>query len=198
MLASGDCVGSGYTDLAFTESNAEFDYELPLNVSFGAAYEFGRGALEVGVRYYGESGEFELFDTDTKGLQTITNATSTTSTEVPFQPTLNSWRKVVNVSVGGNYQLNDRFRLHAGFNADQSPVADPETSVFRRVDLLGFSTGLSLTMAQFSGALGLGYSSGESDPVTVFVDNEGNPFKTSMSVRSYRVSFAVSFKFGEG
>jgi hypothetical protein len=76
MFASGDYVGSGYTDLAFTESEAEFDYELPLNVSFGAAYEFGRGALEVDVRYYGESGEFALFETDTKGLQTITNATS--------------------------------------------------------------------------------------------------------------------------
>jgi long-subunit fatty acid transport protein len=198
MFASGDYVGSGYTDLAFTESNAEFDYELPLNVSFGAAYEFGRGALEVDVRYYGESDEFELFETDTKGSQTISDATSTTSTDVPFQPTINSWREVVNVSVGGNYRLNDRFRLHAGFNADQSPVADPETSIFRRVDLVGFSTGVSLTMSQFSGALGLGYSSGESDPVTVFVDNEGNPFKTSMSVRSYRVSFAVSFKFGEG
>jgi long-subunit fatty acid transport protein len=197
MFASGDYVGSGYTDLAFSESEADFDYELPLNLSFGAAYEFGRGAFEVDVRYYGESDEFELFETDTNGLQTISDATSTTSTEVPFQPTLNSWREVVNVSVGGNYQLNDRFRLHAGFNADQSPVADPETSVFRRVDLMGFSTGFSLTMAQFSGALGLGYSTGESDPVAMFLDDTGNPFQTSMRVRSYRVSFAVSFKFGE-
>jgi Outer membrane protein transport protein (OMPP1/FadL/TodX) len=196
LYAAGIYTASGFDDVAFEESEAQFDYKLPFNAALGATYRFRRGVFEVDAHYYGESSQHNIFETDTQGLRTVSNSGGTTSTLTTFQPTTNSWRHVVNIAVGGNYQLTDRLRLHAGFNSDESPVGDPATSIFRRVDLLGFSTGVSFTMSQFSGALGLGYSTGESDVVTTFSDATGNPVATTLRVRSFRVSYAVTFAFG--
>jgi long-subunit fatty acid transport protein len=195
LYSFGDYTADGFDDAAFAEHEARFDYRLPLALGAGAAYRFGRGALEVDVRYYAPEDPHAMFETDTRGRRVVADSTGTTTTELAFRPTLNEWREVVNVSVGGNYQLSRRFRLHAGFNTDRSPVADPTTSIFRRVNLLGFSTGVSFETSQFTGALGTAYSTGESDQVVNIVDDQGNPISSSLRVRSFRVFYAISFTF---
>jgi long-subunit fatty acid transport protein len=147
------------------------------------------------VRYYGSSETHALFETDTLGRSTVADSTGTISTPLPFQTALNSWRDVVNVSVGGNVQVSPAVRIHAGFNTDESPVDDPETSVFRRVNLVAFSSGVSFTVSQFSGALGFGYSTGESDAITIVRDQNGEPLSTTLRVKSFRISYAVAFTF---
>jgi long-subunit fatty acid transport protein len=189
--------GAGFTSTTFGEDEADFDYRLPFTIEGGAAYRFGRGAIEADLRYYGEESGHDIYETDTQGRRVQVTGGTTTTTAVPFAPTQNSWRDVLNVSVGGNYQLTDIVRLHAGVNTDESPVGDPETSLFRRVDLIGFSTGASITLQQFSGALGFGYSTGESDPISVISDITGQPIETTLKVQSFRVSFAVTFTFQE-
>lgn len=189
--------GAGFTSRTFGEDQADFDYELPFSLAAGAAYQFARGAIEADVHYYGESKTYDMYETDTSGREVTSSGTGTTTSPLTFAPTQNSWRDVVNFAVGGNYRLTETVRVHAGVNSDGSPVADPETSLFRQVDLLGFSTGVSLTRRQFSGALGLGYSIGESDPLQAFSDLNGQPVETTLKVQSFRVSFAVTFTFEE-
>jgi long-subunit fatty acid transport protein len=189
--------GAGFESRALGETEADFDYRLPFSIAAGAAYQFTRGAIEADVHYYGEAEAYDLYESDTIGRHITSTGTGTTTTPLSLGPTPNSWRDVVNVAVGGNYRLTETLRVHAGVNSDGSPVGDPSTSLFRQVDLLGFSTGLSLTRQQFSGALGLGYSSGESDPVPIFTDPSGQPIATELQVRSFRVSFAVTFAFAE-
>jgi long-subunit fatty acid transport protein len=197
FTTSGAYAGDGIEDVSFIDGAADFDYRLPFSLAAGAALRFGRGAIEVDVRYYGDSGTHALFESEVTGIYNVANTGGTTSTEVGLAPKLNAWRDVVNVAVGGNYQLTDELRIHAGFNTDRSPVADPQTSMFRRVDLLGFSTGVSFTVWQFVGSLGLGYSAGESDPMVVAEDANGAPVTATLSVNSFRVSYAVTFLFGD-
>jgi long-subunit fatty acid transport protein len=195
LYAFGDYTANGFDDAAFAEDEAKFDYRLPIVLGAGAAYRFGRGALEVDVRYYGAEDPHAIFETDTAGRRVVADSAGTTTTSLPFRPTPNEWREVVNVAVGGNYQLSRRFRLHAGYNTDRSPVADPSTSIFRRVNLSGFSTGVSFETSQFTGALGTALSTGESEGVGSFTDDQGNPVESSIKVRSVRIFYAISFTF---
>lgn len=196
FATAGDYRGDGFEDVTFIDGAADFDYRLPFSLGAGVAYRFARGAIEADVRYYGESTSHALFESDATGLHNVSSGTGTTTTAVGLRPTPNAWRDVVNVAVGGNFQVTDELRVHAGFNTDRSPVADPETSMFRQIDLLGFSTGVSFTLWQFVGTLGLGYSTGESDATAVAEDASGAPVSTTLKVSSFRVSYAITFLFG--
>lgn len=195
IQTSGRYSGSGYEDVFLTDPEAELDYALPLMAGIGAAYRSDRVALEVDVRYYGESPAHDLFSTDQLARHTVADSSGVTTEELPVAPTTNEWREVVNVSVGGNYQISQSVRLHAGFNTDQSPVADPEQAMFWRVDLMGFSTGASYSRGRFGGALGIGYSFGESDPIGTVEDQNGERIPLTLRVRTFRVSYALSIAF---
>ena len=193
--SSGLYSGSRYDDVFLTDPEAELDYALPLMAGIGAAYRSDRVAFEVDVRYYGESPTRDLFSTDHLARHTVADSAGVSTEELPVAPTKNEWREVVNVSVGGNYQVSPSMRVHAGFNTDQSPVADPEEAMFWRVDLLGFSTGASYSRGRFGGALGIGYSFGESDPVGTVEDQNGEQIPLTLRVRTFRVSYALSIAF---
>lgn len=195
IKSSGLYSRSRYDDTFLTDPEAELDYALPLMAGIGAAYRSDRVAFEVDVRYYGESPARDLFSTDELARHTVADSVGVTTEELPVAPTRNEWRDVVNVSVGGNYQVSESVRLHAGFNTDQSPVADPDNAMFWRVDLMGVSGGASYSRGRFGGALGLGYSFGESDPIGTVEDQNGEKIPLTLRVRTFRVSYALSIAF---
>ena len=100
---------------------------------------------------------------------------------------------MTNVAVGGNYRLSPSLRVHAGFASDVSPVDDQAQSIFRKVDLSRFTTGVSLTGQRLSGSLGIGYSvgSGIREAIGPTVG------ETRFTVKTVNVLFGFSFAFGQ-
>jgi hypothetical protein len=182
------------TDLVFRDDGATFDYKRPLEASAGAAYHASNVELELDLHYYGALASYELYASDLPGTFTTVDSSGTpTVTQPPFTPTANSARAVTNVAVGGNYRLSTSLHLHAGFASDVSPVDDQAQSIFRKVDLSRFTTGLSLTGQRLSGSLGIGYSFGsgtrEATGPTVG--------ETRFTVKTVNVLFGLSFAFGQ-
>ena len=70
-----------------------------------------------------------------------------TAAEQPLQPLVEGAKAVTNLAIGGNYSFSDSFRLHLGFFTDNSPVGNPGESIFRTVDLMGLSGGVSFGRA---------------------------------------------------
>jgi len=181
------------TDLVFRDDAATFDYKRPLEASAGAAYRAGSVELELDVHYYGALASYELYASDLPGtLTTVDSSGTPTVTQPPFTPTANSARAVTNVAVGGNYRLSTSLRAHAGFASDVSPVDNQDESIFRKVDLSRFTTGLSLTGERLSGSLGIGYSfgSGTREAIGPTVG------ETRFTVKTVNVLFGLSLAFG--
>ena len=102
---------------------------------------------------------------------------------------------MVNVAVGGNFKWNDMLRLHGGFYTDSSPVGDAAASFFRKVDMMGFTGGVSLQGGGLSGTLGLGYTFGDSEESRLTDPETGTAVPTRLQVRSLRAAYAISFTF---
>jgi long-subunit fatty acid transport protein len=145
------------------------------------AYKLDRGEVEVDVSYHGASDPYAIYQSAVTGTQTILTGGVPTTTTPSMAPLEDEWHSVTNFAVGGNYRLNERVRMHAGFYTDASPVSDPASSFFRKVDL--------------TGSLGLGYSSGKSDPLTVTDAATGISSETRLTVNSLRAAYAISFTF---
>ena len=181
-------------DLVFRDDTAKFEYKRPLEASVGAAYRASSVEFELDVHYYGAINPYELYNSNVPGTRTTVDASGTpTVTTVPFTPTANSARAVTNVAVGGSYRLSTSLRAHAGFASDASPVDDPNQSIFRKVDLSRFTTGLSLTGQRLSGSLGIGYSVGSGTRASIGSTTGETRFK----VKTVNVLFGLSFAFGQ-
>jgi long-subunit fatty acid transport protein len=176
------------------DDKATFDYKRPAEASVGAAYHTSKIELELDVHYYGAINSYELYSSDSTGtLTTVDNTGTPTVTNPPFVATVNSARAVTNVAVGGHYRLSQSLRVHAGFASDLSPVDDETQSIFRKVDLSRFTTGLSLTGQRISGSLGIGYSFGSG--TREFLGPATG--ETRLNIKTVNVLFGLSFAFGQ-
>jgi len=185
----------GSADIAFRDPEARFEYKLPFEVDIGAAYRGSRGEVEVDVRYYGAIDEYAMYTSERQGQLTVSPSTGPPQVSmVPFVTTLNSARAATNVSVGGNYQLARILRVHAGVATDQSPVDDESASIFRQVDLIRGTTGVSLTGLSLSGTIGLAFSAGSGRRQALDLVNVETP-STRLEVQTLNVLFALSYAF---
>lgn len=183
------------TDLVFRDTDATFDYKRPFEAAGGVAYHAAAFELELDVHYYGAVDTYSLYESDLPGtLTTVDSGGTPTVTNPAFVPTANSARAVTNVSAGGNYRLTSSLRVHAGFASDFSPVDDQTQSVFRKVDLSRFTSGVSLTGQKLSGSLGFGYSFG-SGKRTLGNSGGGQPTETQFKVSTFNLLFALSYGF---
>jgi len=86
-------------------------------------------------------------------------------------------------------------RAHVGFFTDNSPVADAATSIYRKVDLVGGSLGLSLKWGALSGSLGFTGSSGTSEARSSGTTIGGQPTVTEVKVSTFTALYALSYAF---
>ena len=183
------------TDLVFRDKDATFDYKRPFEAASGVAYHAPAFEFELDVHYYGAVNTYSLYESDLPGtLTTVDSGGTPTVTNPAFVPTANSARAVTNMSAGGNYRLTSSLRVHAGFASDFSPVDDQTQSVFRKVDLSRFTSGVSLTGQKLSGSLGFGYSFG-SGKRTLGNSGGGQPTETQFKVSTFNLLFALSYGF---
>ena len=186
----GSYSDADYVDASFHDPKAEFDYKIPFSAGFGLAQIFSRGEIEAVVRYYGSIEEYDLYLPDGNAtVVTSSGGAPPTSSTFGVAPAKNKWREVTNFAVGGHYAFSQVVRLHFGVHADGSPVADDATSIFRRIDLIGGTAGLSFTWKRIRGSLGLGYSAGSSDPIPGLAGPES---ETRLKVSTLRAAYAFT------
>jgi hypothetical protein len=184
-----------FVDERFRDVEAKFDYRIPIQLAAGVATRFGRSEVEVQVRYFGSTPEYDMISTKVAAVRTeqVPGGLPVVTAVVP-DPLRNQWRAVTNWAVGGNYILSDVVRLHLGFQSDRSPVAGPGNVLFRKIDLIGGTGGVSFTGKMFSGTLGLGFSTGESDATRSSIGSE-QPTETRIRVTRLRGMYSLAVRF---
>src|SRR6266576_2060197 len=185
------------SDFTFADPEVPLDYRLPLELAAGGALQFAKGQIELDVHYYGALDPYVLYESALTGrLTVVDNGGAPVVTTPPFGTTMNSARAVTNIALGGSYPLSGKFRFHAGFSTDRSPVADQTQSLFRQVDLSRVTAGISLTGLRLSGSLGFGYSFGSGTRQTLGSTLGGQQTETRLSVKSANLLFALSYGVG--
>jgi hypothetical protein len=185
-----------YIDVSLRDEEADFEYRLPFSAGAGLARLFSRGAVEATVRYFGSVDEYDMISSDVLATQIDAPAGGPpVTTTLAVAPITNSWREVVNVAVGGNYAWTKALLIHLGVTTDNSPVADPERSAFRKVHLVGGTAGVSYQGESFGGSLGLGYSAGSSDPIEMIAADGAPPVETRIKVRTFRAMYSFTARF---
>ncbi|HET7423512.1 MAG TPA: hypothetical protein VFJ92_08120, partial [Gemmatimonadales bacterium] len=188
--------GAESRDIAFRDDEMTFDYKPPLLAGVGAAARFGRAEVEVDVRYHGARDAYVLFSSEVPATLVTTDAAGTpTEGTLAFADIVEETKAVTNVSVGGHYGFSPSFRVHAGFFTDNSPVERPETSIFRAVDLTGFSTGVSFGAGKLTASAGVSGSTGTSAGREVGPTLGGREGVTKVKVRTINLLYAVSYAF---
>jgi hypothetical protein len=188
--------GPASRDASFNDEEATFDYASPLRVSGGIALRLGKGEIEADVLYRGSRDPYELYSSDVAATVVRVDSTGAASTStVPFAPAIEESRSVTNIAVGGNYPLSEKVRAHVGFFTDTSPVANAATSIYRKVDLVGGSLGVSLKWGALSGSFGVTGSSGTSEARSAGTTLGGLPTVTEVKVSTFTALYALSYAF---
>jgi hypothetical protein len=186
------------SDFIFADENVTMDYKLPLELAGGGSFQFAKGAeIEIDVRYHAAIDPYVLYASALAGRLTVQDSGGApVVTTPPFDTTINSARAVTNVAVGANYPLSAKFRVHAGFSTDGSPVGDQTQSLFRQVNLSRFTAGVSLAGSRLSGSLGFGYSFGSGTRTSLGSTEGGQQTVTRLSVKTANLLFALSYGVG--
>jgi len=179
----------------FQDPSADFEYRLPFEASLGAAVKFGPVEVEVDVRFHDGTHSYALFSSaQTARIVETTGGGSPVVSTLAFPGVNYRARQVWNGSLGAHYAISPTLILSAGSYLDYSP-ADPSTTVFRRVNLVGFRAGVAFEIGKLSASFGLGWEHGTGTDDLV---PSGLPIPTEASditLDTFSLLFSVSFKF---
>ncbi len=189
--------GDGSRDLFFRDPEATFDYKFPLKATVGASITFGKAEIEADLRYHGSRDTYVIFDSDIpghdhhhrrgRGADGRATPRSRTSSRTP-RPSTTSRSAATTHS-------------HPAFECtrDSSPTTRrstiPETSLFRQLDLTGFSGGVSFGAGRLQASAGLSSSRGTSEERLVGPSLGGVTSTTRIEVTTYNLLYAISFAF---
>jgi hypothetical protein len=191
-------IGRATASASYFDHDASVQYKLPLEVRGGVAWLGSRAQVEVDVFTYTGRGVYDLAESDVPILILSDNGQGGppgVSQRSYVSPIVHS-RAVVNLAAGGHYQLTDNgaWVVHGGYATDRSPVGDLDTT-FTRINLQKFTVGLSGRTSLFLGSVGLQYTSGRSDTVTLGRAPNGSDIATRFDVSSLGVVYSVALLF---
>jgi hypothetical protein len=179
----------------YRDDSGTFRYKLPFEAGVALSYRFKAVELEFDLRYHEAVSQYDLYRGSTLAqVVTQANGTITTSTQTP--PVLPySARRVFNGAFGADVRVGELATLHAGFYSSLSPVADAESSPFRKADLYGATGGVDVQFGRFGASLGMGYQFGNSSQTTARVA-VGNVLTSSeVSLQTISIFYAFSYRF---
>jgi len=183
---------SGNRHIFFSDSNARFEFRTPMEISGGAAVALGPVELELDLRWHDGTHTYQLFSSDVQGSVVDTTSGLPVTTTFPFPGVPYRARPVVNGSFGLHVTLTPAVNLSAGVYLDQSPV-DILGNGFRRVDMVGFRTGVGFQLSRLGASFGVGWEHGKGiadlAPDTVPSQHE------ELTLNTFTVLFSVSYKF---
>lgn len=205
MMSSGSRItdalfenGGASLGASLFDADATYTNRLPFEVHGGIAFIRSRAQIEIDVHGYSGISSYAMFATD-QPLVTYSTAAPGLAPAIntrDFGDQSSQSKAIANVSVGGHVLLtsNGIWRLHFGAGSDISPVGD-EDQVFTRVDLYGWTLGLSGTKAGFEFTAGLNYRTGSSDDVIVRNLQNGERVQSGIDVRTLGFIYALAYKF---
>jgi len=186
-------LATGGRHVYFDDPNTQFEYRSPLELSLAAAVTVGPVELELDVRWHDGTHTYSLFSSSQQTRIVDTTSGVPVITNVPFQAIPYRARQVWNGSFGGHVTLSPAVSLHAGAYYDQSPV-DVLSQGFRRVDMIGFRTGVGLQLGKVSASAGIGWEHGKATD-DLSPDGPIPSEHEELSLNTFTVLFSVSFRF---
>lgn len=189
--------GTTTTTASFFDADQSVEYKVPMEFKAGAAYKFARGAVEFDLLTHLGAG---VYDAVTSVQPTTvlrdSGAGTVSRLQLATSPRVVDSRAVVNLAVGGHYNLtaDGRWVVHGGYATDRSPVGDADTE-FTRIHLQKLTVGLSGRTSLFLGSLGLQYSGGSSDTLLLKRLPNGQPLTTSFKVANLGFVYSLSLLF---
>lgn len=183
---------SGTRHTFFSDRDARFEYRSPMEVALGAAFEVGRVQLEVDLRWHDGTHTYPLFSSTEQGRVVDTSSGAPVVSSFDFPGVPYRARPVLNGSVGAHVTLTPAVSLSAGAYLDQSPV-ELLGQGFRRVDLIGFRTGVGLQLGPFGASLGIGWEHGKA--TDDLAPDAAQSQREELTLNTFSVLFSVSYKF---
>jgi len=102
---------------------------------------------------------------------------------------------ILNVAFGCRYEINEKFRLHAGFRTCKSHVEATATEdIFQSIDLYMLTFGLSTQTSNTFTSLGIALGFGDTDHFTLQDVASGSPVGGSLEVSTTSFFIGASFK----
>jgi long-subunit fatty acid transport protein len=194
--ASTTIQGTTSSQSYFRDSDASFDYKLPLDLNFGLAWREKRFDVEVDVRFHSGITPYTMLGSEEPVTTVATDASgATTTTTSPFPGITYGAHQVWNVALGGRYALDDSWSLHGGFYTDLAPADEDSGAIFRTVNLYGLTAGAKLKGSNLSGSLGIGLGWGRSEEFTLGDYGGASPVRTHLSIFSVSLLYAISYRF---
>jgi len=191
--------GAVSNQASFFDSNTvDFKYKLPLEAAAGLAWVCDRFEIELDVKgqtgisaYHGFSSPQNIIFINDKG-----DGSPAQVTQAPFPGKTFESRGIVNVSVGGHLNLDQKkvWALHAGFLTDRSPVGDQD-NFFDRIDLYSATIGVSGTAYHVAGSLGVTYVWGTSGDRVVPDLVGGTLALTKVKISNVGIIYSFSYMF---
>jgi hypothetical protein len=182
----------GSRHVYFNDPNASFEFRIPMEVSLGAAVNVGPVELEADLRWHDGTHTYALFSSNSLGRTVDTSSGAPVVSTFGFGGVPYRARPVLNASFGVHVTLNPSLYLSGGVYLDQSPV-EILAQGFRRVDLVGFRTGVGFQVGKLGASLGVGWEHGKGvadlTPDTVPSQHE------ELTLDTFTVLFSVSYKF---
>ena len=181
------------TQTFLRDTNASFNYRIPLELDGGVAVRFGRVELELDLRWHQASGTYVALASSTPGQVVTTSAGSAPLvTNTPFPPQIWGTLGILNASIGGRYRLSNVVTFHAGFYIDRAP-GDARSPILQLINLYGLRAGASFTGETISGSVGLGYEFGTSN--RALVTDSGDTEQQTLTTQTISLLFAISYDF---
>ena len=185
-------LNSGNTHVYFNDSNARFEYRTPMEISGGAAVDIGPVQFELDLRWHDGTHAYQLFSSDAQGRIVDTTSGLPVTTSFAFPGVAYRARPILNGSLGAHVSLTPAVNLSAGVYLDQSPV-DILGNGFRRVDMVGFRTGVAFQLAKLGASVGVGWEHGKG-VADLAPDNVPSQHE-ELTLNTFTLLFSVSYKF---
>ena len=203
ILSSGSLVyqnvdnnGTPWSNVFFRDREAAFDYQLPLDVTFGLGWHSAIFALEGDVRFHSAISDYTLLSSQNQVQVTTTGPGGLpVSTQQPFPGVTNGAKAIWNWAVGGRVNISDAWSLHAGFFSDYSPTTASGQNLFRSVNMYGATLGARVKGEHFSGSFGLGFDWGSSQTFAFGDPASGAVISTKLNIRSFSLLYALTYAF---
>jgi hypothetical protein len=175
---------------------SESTLKMPFEFVAGMAYVKGRGTVEGDLRIVQGSGVYDYF-VPSRPLITVTdNGSSVTTAESVFPTIQVDSGSVVDVLIGGRFLVREKGKLtaHGGFSTANSAVGETD-GVFKKVNLVRLTGGLSGSTEHLTFAGGFSWQHGTSPQYPVFTSQVGQAVNTTIDVTGFVFLYSVGVRF---
>ena len=195
LITQDAALGDEYEEWNAHEDDVDIEWEVPLEVGVGVAYNGDKFDAELDFNYHAGTGSYRVFP----GGDYIYRVGSLTDPELqPYarEQLTTTGKPVLDLAFGCRYELSEKNRIHAGIRTCLSPIdADGDDDFFQAIDLyvitLGYSSQTSNTFTSLGLAIGFG---GPADYSADDLVTPGNTVDGSLSVTTMGLFMGASFK----